>query len=267
MKSLFSDLFSSPKRNITDDELSQISSLAQISQRIFQDMRKFVIPGISTDRLGAMIIDLVLSAGQGDIHVPFLHFNVNEYVYHNPPDAIHLCSGDILTVDMVLEKDGYYSDGAWTYGCGEISSKDQDLVEISWQIACQAVKEIHSGRQIHHMQKKLEKILEKTPYAILPQARGHGVGLKVHDEPEICFSYEADQSRIWEDEWLFTVEPVIISRGETVFKNLSGKYVTAGATRTSYFEHMIYLHNGKTMCLNIPEIKMLDSIDIFKGFI
>ncbi len=248
-------------------DLKAISSLARISHSIFQEIGSSVKPGISTEKLAAIVLEKVLEADPGGIHVPFLHFNVNDQVYHNPPGNVCLCSGDILTIDMVLEKGGRYSDGAWTYGCGELSTEDRSLIETSWEIARQAVGEIRSGESVRQMQKTLHKYLEKTPFAILPEARGHGVGLKVHDEPEISFYCDDDDTGKWQDQWLFTVEPVIIYRGETVCRNAFNKYVTSGRTKTSYFEHMVYIQEGQARCLNIPEIKMLDSIDIFQGFI
>ena len=262
MKSLLSDLFL-PEDSLQTGAVEKISCLAGFSHSIFTELKVDIRPGISTVCLAADIIDKVRTKGRGQVHVPFLHFNVNDHVFHNPPDQIKLRTGDIITIDMVLEKDGFYSDGAWTYGCGEIRDEDRYLIDISWDIARLAVMEICTGRSISDMQKAIRNRLENTPFTILSEARGHGVGLKVHDEPEIPFSLEISESRKWKAGWLFTVEPVVAFRKEVVLRNDRGYYVTSSGLNTSYFEHMVYLDGAETRCLNIPEIKMMESIDIF----
>ncbi len=262
MKSLFSDLMN-PEGSISPETLGRVKYLSEKIHSLFCSLKGKVIPGISSFELSEFIVERVKTDENEGLTIPFLHFNINDHAFHNSPGEARLENGDILTVDIILEENGCYSDGAWSFSCGRISPEDRILIQTAWNISRLVIDHILTGQEIYEMQNSIADRLDKTPFQVVPYAVGHGIGRVIHGEPEIGYDPITTDRRTWQDGWLFTVEPVICYKGVDIYQNQDGFYVTSDNSKTAYFEHVVYIDKGRAHCLNIPEIKMMESIDIF----
>ena len=262
MKSLFEDLFQTDSRDLSD-LISTVTDLCAVSSDLFRIIKKEMQPGVTTDELACICVRKLSSLYSGSVKIAHLDFNINDQVYHHPPSDRKLEEGDLCTVDLVLEKEGFFSDTAWTFGVGYLHNNRRELREIAWGISQAAVLAAQCNTPLQIMQDLIQGRLSGTPWKIAEEACGHGIGRKIHDDPEIPFVFKGDKESVWAEDWVVTIEPVLISANSKVIYDKKKGYITSDGSDAAYFEHIVYVQRGKTDCLNIPKIKMMERIDIF----
>ena len=211
----------------------------------------------------AVSISSMLEESNRDCSLIRLDVNRNNIVCHAPPDSRPFSEGDIITLDMVLEQDGLFADGAWSIICGEDILNRKKLLEMAWLCARQAVLSAIPGKSSLEMKKDLHSILRESEIFLLEEACGHGIGKELHMSPDIHYQLRDRNDIIWNSGMLITSEPVL-TRGETcLIQNSSEQWVTENGRSSAYFEHMCFIGEDEPVCLNIPEIKDINRIDIF----
>jgi methionyl aminopeptidase len=205
----------------------------------------------------------MLDEGGGKISPVRLDINRNATVCHSRPDDRPFEEGDIITLDLVLEQEGLFADGAWSLICGEDLRGNRDLLEAAFLCARQAFLSVTPGETSLQMKKDLHELLRGGDVFLLEDACGHGIGREIHGAPDIRYGLQDRDDVIWEEGMVFTSEPVV-TRGETTLvQDGCQNWVTRNGGGSAFFEHMCLIEGGKASCLNIPEIKNMNCIDIF----
>ena len=262
MRNLFHDLFT---EDVVDDAelLKRMKDLCPISHSLLQEGKRFILPNKRTKDLASCFESYLYDRWGGQISLEKIHINVNSCAFHCEPGDTFLQPGDILTVDIVLNDSGVFSDGAWTYIVDETSLERQALVQRAWDVSLKAVDAVKAGDEFSVMQKILQDDFNWDEFSLVPEACGHGVGRQIHEEPEIPFFLKKNESKIWQENLICTIEPVVIKGNSKVIENKDLSYVSETRSDSAYFEHVIYVTSEKALCLNIPEINITECIDIF----
>ncbi len=219
-------------------------------------------PGTTGLHCAAALSDFLEETRDG-ISLIRLDINRNQTVCHAQPDNTPFTEGDIITVDLVLERAGLFSDASWSLICGEDIMGYRDLLEAAWTCARQAVLSAVPGTTSLKMKKDLHEILRNTDMALLEEACGHGIGREVHMLPDISYDLKNRNDISWRQGMVFTAEPVI-TRGECpMIQDGSENWITGNKEPSAYFEHMCLIEGSGVSCLNIPEINDINCIDIF----
>jgi methionyl aminopeptidase len=263
MHDLFFDLFQANKA--IPDFTFRMEHLCRISHFLFLKGEEHIRPGITTKELAAGF-EKQLHAISDKTHMSHIHINVNEQAFHCLPGSRLIRSGDILTIDIVLSDGVVFSDGAWTYPVGEVSQTRYSLIEQAWRTSKAAVQAIKPDDPFNIMQHAVKRSLLIPEIRVFPKACGHGIGRKIHEDPEIPFVHTEKKSGIWNKGLICTIEPVVIYGNDNIieYKDIGG--ITEKGADTAYFEHTIQVKENGAVCLNIPEINLMDCIDIFQGF-
>ena len=265
MHNLFQDLMMADKPDEAEI-LFRMQQICRISRELFLSGRRQIRPGISTEKLAACFTaQLALQEG-GKVGISHIHINVNEEVFHCLPGSRILLTGDILTVDMVLSDGVVFSDGAWSYGVGEIAPERTALIRQAWLTSCAAASAVKAGDSFLVMQEAVASSLAGSGFSLVPEACGHGIGLKIHGDPEIPFTCGSAGNPVWKENTLCTMEPVLVTGSPEVEKADGKGYRMKDGCDSAYFEHVILVAAERALCLNIPEINVEDCIDIFQGF-
>ncbi|MDR2502229.1 MAG: type I methionyl aminopeptidase [Oscillospiraceae bacterium] len=152
---------------------------------------KMAVAGISTRELDRAVHDFIV--GRGAIPT-FLGYNgfpksvcisVNDEVIHGIPGTRRLCDGDLVSIDVGATKDGFVGDCADTFIVGEGSVEACRLVEVTRQCFFEAMKHALPGKRVSDISRAVQECAENSGFSVVRDFVGHGVGERLHEDPEI----------------------------------------------------------------------------------
>ncbi len=152
---------------------------------------EMVKPGVSTKAIDRAVHDFIVSQGAKP---SFLHYNgypgsacisVNNEVIHGIPGHRRIREGDIVSVDVGAYIGGFHGDCAATYFAGEVSAEVKKLVEVTRQSFFEGIKFACPGYRIGDISHAIQEYVESFGYGVVREYVGHGVGSKLHEEPEV----------------------------------------------------------------------------------
>ena len=176
----------------SEHEIELMREAGRILAIVHDEMEKIIRPGISTLDINNKGEEVIRSFGC----IPsFLNYNgypasvcvsVNDEVVHGIPrkDRI-LKEGDIVSLDAGVIYKGYHSDAARTHAVGQIEEEDRKLIEVTRQSFFEGVKMAKAGNHLFDISKAIQDYAESFGFSIVREMVGHGVGKKLHEEPQI----------------------------------------------------------------------------------
>lgn len=180
--------------------------------------------------------------------------SVNDEVVHGIPDDL-LKNGDILCIDIGLLYKGFHSDCAWTIKIkdkkGELSNSREKEIDkflaTGREALDKAIKKAKEGNRVGHISKTIQETIEGRGYSIVKSLVGHGVGKRLHEDPQIPGFLDRDilDTPLLKEGMTLAIE-VIYNEGndEVVYKNSDGwTIVTADGSLSAVFEHTIVITN------------------------
>ena len=192
----------------------------KILKKILDRVCNEVIPGISTEYLNNYAKKLmeemgVESAcfGYGDPGFPgHICVSVNNTICHGIPSRSEvLMEGDIISIDICIRKDGHYSDSCRTVAVGEVSEQAQNLIKCAQEITNRVIKEVRAGQSVYNLSLLTEKLTREFGYATCDEFAGHGIGLALHENPNIPFcANRCSKNHILRSGQCITIEPMIV---------------------------------------------------------
>jgi methionyl aminopeptidase len=207
-----------------------------------------VRPGVSTGELDAFCEDYIVShegavpAFKGLYGFPgSVCVSVNEEVVHGIPSRKRVLSeGDIVSVDVGVKLDGWCSDRAWTFPVGEIGREARALLDVTARSLEAAVEAAVPGNHVGDIGAAVVRTVEGTPYGIIRELVGHGVGRDVHEEPQVPNIGRPGHGPLLREGMVLAIEPML-SAGSPSIRTLRDGWtvVTADRSLTAHFEHTV----------------------------
>lgn len=253
----------------TQKEIEIIAAGGKILAAILKQVAEEVRPGIGTKDLDDLAERLILQKGgqpsfknyrPSSSDRPFpttLCTSINDEVVHAPaiPNRI-LKEGDIIGLDIGMQYKGLYTDMAVTVGVGQISKQAQRLLNVTQEALNLAIEQIKEGNHLSDIAAAIQNYAEKNGFSVVRELVGHGVGKKVHEDPNVP-NFVTDESKLipLRRGMVLAFEPMINVGGwqiDTADDNMT--FVTADGSLSAQFEHTIALdHNGETRILTAFE--------------
>lgn len=109
----------------------------------------------------------------------------NDIIVHGIPDNIPFKTGDIIGVDVGIYFQGFHTDASWSVIVGEGSKEKKKFLRLGEKALYKGIKEAHPGNRVGHISRAIQQAVESEGYSIVKLLVGHGVGKKLHEEPEI----------------------------------------------------------------------------------
>lgn len=162
----------------------------------------------------------------------------NNKAYHGIPESYILKEGDIVTVDVVLTKKGWFGDGAQTYKVGRCDNKVVELVDFSQRIIFKAVDYLKGRDNLNELGKYIHKMCNEEGYRVIEEGAGHGIGRSLHEEPLSTYNQEPESCPLKRG-MVFTIEPVITNSREDIYYGDEGTAYVAEGCFASQFEYMV----------------------------
>lgn len=172
--------------------------------------------------------------------------SINEVVCHGIPKATDILEeGDIITVDFTTILDGYYADASRMFIIGETTPEKKQLVEVTKECLEIGMEAAKPWGFVGEIGKAIEKHAKKYHYGVVRDLCGHGVGLKFHEEPEVCHFAQKHPGMLLVPGMVFTIEPMINMGTWEVFIDADDPYgwevITEDEKPSAQWEHTLLM--------------------------
>ena len=175
----------------TSGELAKMRRAGQISAQALRVGGEAVKPGVTTGEIDRIIHRFILSQGAKPSFLGYGGFpassciSVNEEIIHGIPGRRVLKEGDIVSIDVGAQIDGYHGDNAATFACGPVSAEAQALMDATRQSLMAAIAIAQPGARLGDIGYAVQSYVEALGYGVVREYVGHGVGRQMHEEPEV----------------------------------------------------------------------------------
>ncbi|HMC58931.1 MAG TPA: type I methionyl aminopeptidase [Candidatus Solibacter sp.] len=237
-------------------EFEKLRAIGRIVRRALDQTAAAVRPGVTTrelDRIGARVLGEhgAESAPPKVYGFPgALCISVNEEAIHGIPGDRVVRAGDLVKLDLVAEKDGYYADAAVTVAVGEVSATASALARCAENAFRLAAKAARVGNRVYEIGRAVERETRRCGFEVMRELCGHGVGRTIHEEPSVP-NYHDPRFRTKLTEGLvITIEPIIAAgggRGELQSDRWTIK--TADRSWSAHYEHTVAITKGEPVLL------------------
>lgn len=227
-------------------ELDLMREAGRIVADTHRLMKQAVVPGITTAELDRIADDYIRSQGAVPSFKGYNGFpssicaSTNEELVHGFPGPRKLKEGDIISIDIGAEYKGYHGDSAWTYGVGTISSEAQRLLDVTEASLYAGLDLVHPDVRLFTVSHAIQKVIESAGFSVVREYVGHGVGAKLHEEPQIPnYGIEGRGPRL-KPGMTLAIEPMVVA-GERYVKTLADNWtvVTVDGSLCAHFEHTV----------------------------
>ncbi|MDH3272638.1 MAG: type I methionyl aminopeptidase [Gemmatimonadota bacterium] len=232
----------------TPGEMDTIAHAGSIIGRLFEALSGRVQPGVSTgeiDRFAeAFIVDHegATAAFKGLYGFPgSVCISVNEEVVHGIPSNQRILEeGDIVSIDVGVRMDGWYSDSARTFAVGAVSDEATALMGVTSAALEASIASAVPGKHVGDIGAAVVRSVQGTAYGIIRELVGHGVGRELHEEPQVPNVGRAGQGPRLREGMVLAIEPML-SAGTPDIKTLEDGWtvITADRSLSAHFEHTV----------------------------
>lgn len=243
----------------SNKDQESISKASKLVAQALDLVEKNIRVGVSLNELDSIAEDFILSKNARPAFKGLYGFpksvclSLNSVVIHGIPTDYKLKAGDILGVDLGVELNGFYGDGARTIGVESISELDASLISCSKEVLYEAINFIKPGMRFKELSFFIENAIKKRGFVPLRNFCGHGIGRKPHEEPQIPNYLEGSNPKHGEkikNGHVFCIEPMICQKdGEPVELEDGWSIVSRDGLNTSHYEHTIAVNGGRARIL------------------
>jgi methionyl aminopeptidase len=209
-------------------------------------LKAMVSPGVTTLDLDAVAESLVRDGGAEPAFKGYRGYpatlcaSVNEEVVHGIPSKRPLKAGDIVSLDVGVLLDGFYGDSALTVPVGEISAASAKLLSVTEQSLERAISAVRVGARVSDLGYAVQHYVEANGYSVVREFVGHGIGTKLHEEPQIPNYGQPGQGPRLAEGMVLAIEPMV-NVGAATVKILKDGWtaVTSDGNLSAHFEHTV----------------------------
>ncbi len=213
---------------------------------VLEELRTLAAPGMTTAELDAAVEARVRKAGgtpafKGYHGYPAtLCASVNDEVVHGIPSGRKLASGDLVSLDVGVLLDGYYGDSAITLGIGTISEEAAALLRVTQEALELGIAQARVGARVSDIGHAVQRHVEERGFSVVREFVGHGIGTKLHEEPQIPNYGEPGRGPRLAEGMVLAIEPMV-NVGKAAVRVLADGWtaVTRDGSLSAHFEHTV----------------------------
>ena len=237
----------------TDEEIELLREANLVVARTLGEMAKWVAPGITTRRLDQLAEEYIHSQGckpgfKGLYGYPStLCISVNEVVVHGIPSSYVLEDGDIVSIDCgAVTPAGYNGDSTYTFAVGEVSEEVMQLLRTTKESLYVGIEQAVPGKRIGDIGNAIQTYCERRGYSVVREMTGHGVGRKLHEDPEVPNYGRRGTGPLIKNGMTIAIEPMINMGSKNIVQERDGWTCrTRDRKPSAHYEHSIAIHHGR----------------------
>ena len=243
-----------------DHEIAAMRLAGGVASTVLREVAAFVQPGVTTLEIDQFAGERIHHHGGKSAFLGYRNYpceicvSVNEEVVHGLASGRQLQFGDIVSIDVGVRYDGYIGDNATTVAVGGCDPTVQRLIEVTENALNEALGQALPGNKVVDISRSIQNCAEANGYSIVREFVGHGVGKKVHEDPQIPnFDDGSRRSPVLKPGMTLAIEPMI-NLGQRHVKVLEDGWtvVARDGLPSAHFEHTILVTDGEPEILTCP---------------
>lgn len=218
----------------------------QVVSQTLDMVSEVIKPGMTTAELDCLIEAFIISKGAIPGFKNYQGFpasaciSINDEVVHGIPGKKVIKEGDLVSVDVGSIVDDYYGDSARTFAVGKVSPEKKRLMEITYKSLMAGIDKARKGNKLGQISAAVQKVAEDAGFGVVRQLVGHGIGRRMHEEPQVPNFGSPHEGPVLEVGTVLAIEPMI-NMGTYNVKTLPDGWtvVTADGLPSAHFEHTV----------------------------
>ena len=237
----------------TDKDIEKMREICKIVAKAHEEIKKHLKVGITTKEIDEITEKFFLSHGcncsckgypKGDPN-PFpatACISVNDEVIHGIPNDRKLQDGDLVCIDIVADKDGYFGDATRCYVIGEGSEVAHKLVKVAEESFWEGIKHAKVGGRVSDISHAIQMYVEKKGFSVVREFQGHGIGTGMHEEPGVPNFGKAGRGPKLEAGMTLAIEPMINEGSpDIIIENDGWTVLTEDGSLSAHYENTILI--------------------------
>lgn len=230
------------------EELDLMRESGRLLASVFAYLDSRIEIGMTTMQINDLAEDFIVNtlharpASKGQYGFPYvLNTSVNHVVCHGVPSPAQILkSGDIVNVDITLEKNGFIADSSKMYMIGDVSGLAEKLVTQTYEALWAGIKMVKPGATLGDIGHAIQQHAHKNGYSVVREYCGHGIGREMHEAPDVVHYGRVGQGLTLREGMTFTIEPMI-NQGKAKVKTKRDGWtvVTSDKKLSAQWEHTI----------------------------
>ncbi|HRO33811.1 MAG TPA: type I methionyl aminopeptidase [Brevundimonas sp.] len=232
----------------TPQEVEQMAEAGRLLASVFTHLDGLTLAGMSTleinDRVEAFITDDLKArpASKGQYGYGFvLNSSPNAVVCHGVPSKDEILKdGDIVNLDITLEKGGWIADSSKTYLVGQVGPQARRLVRTTYEAMWKGILAVRPGATLGDIGHAIERHATRAGYSIVRDYCGHGIGREMHEDPQVLHFGKPGRGLTLKEGMVFTIEPML-NQGVRSVRTLDDDWtvITGDGKLSAQFEHTV----------------------------
>jgi methionyl aminopeptidase len=244
----------------TASEVDKMRAACRLASRILEEISSLLVPGVTTREIDQIAGKLMADAGCRSAFLGYKKFpgqiciSLNDEVVHGIGGSRRVQYGDIVKLDIGVILDGFVGDTAATVPIGVINEDVQRLLEVAENALYLGIEKARDGRRLSDVCAAIQDEVESHGFSVVREFVGHGVGRRLHEEPQIPNYRTPGVSAKLRAGMTLAIEPMV-NLGNAAVRVLQDDWtvVTADRTPSAHFEHTVLVTKGEPEILTWRE--------------
>jgi len=241
----------------TREEIELMRESALVVSKTLGMIAREIKPGVTTLYLDKLAEEFIRDHGAEPAFLGMYGFpnslcmSPNAQVVHGIPNNKPLEEGDVISVDCGALKNGFYGDHAYSFEIGQVAPDVKKLLQVTKESLYVGIREFKIGNRVEDVGNAIQKHCENHGYSIVRELVGHGIGRKMHEDPEMPNYGKKGRGKLFVEGMVVAIEPKI-NMGTKNTKHLKDGWtiLTADGKPSAHFEHDVALIDGKPEILS-----------------
>ncbi len=241
------------------EEIALLREAGRIVAQAHERAKELLIPGVRGETIDREVETFIRDCGGTPAFKGFqgfpasVCFSVNNEVVHGIPGRRVVNEGDVVSIDIGVEKDGYYGDSAWSWIVGEDVQGAGELLAVTEESLYKGIAKAVDGNRLFDISHAVQTWVEGRGFSVVREMVGHGIGTRMHEEPQIPNFGPPGRGPLIKAGMVFAIEPMV-NQGSHEIATLKDGWtaVTRDGSLSAHFEHSVSIHNGVAEILTLP---------------
>jgi methionyl aminopeptidase len=242
-------------KSVEEIELIRESSL--LVSKTLGEIAKVIAPGVKTIEVNKLAETFIRDNGGIPAFLNYHGFpyalciSMNDQVVHGFPGQRFLVEGDLVSVDCGVILNKYIGDSAYTFAVGEVSDSVRTLMRVTMECLDLGVEKAVAGMRIGDIGYAVQEHAEKYGFGVVKELVGHGVGLQLHEKPEVPNYGKRGSGVKLEEGMVIAIEPMInAGKARVKFWDDGWTVSTIDGKPSAHYEHTVAIKKGKPEILS-----------------
>ncbi len=240
----------------SEEELRGLREAGRIVARALKELSALVAPGITTAEIDQRAAEILRRNGAQSAPMLVYGFpgsiciSLNDEIVHGVPGERVVCRGDLVKLDLTIEKDGFMADAAITVLVPPVSDDARRLVRCAERAFRKAIAVAKAGRRVNDIGRAVEDEVRRSGFAVVKQLCGHGIGRTIHEAPSVPNYFDPSADQRLTNGLVITIEPLIAAgEGEEYIARDGWTVKTRDRSLAAHFEHTLVITRDEPILL------------------